>query len=294
MNEQTSVALESTPNASNAVFSYTPNPNLYDFHPFDGTNSPRQAPIPTFSTTNSFDLAYRIANIVSLKRRSAPRDFYNIISVFLAVDPTNNTPIPILRAEIYSGFAGWVTERITNPFISPESGKQDPRWSLNAHIRRVDRNIAFNIFVFLLNWIFAVSMVLLAAYCFLVENELPDSIVVLPMTALFSMPALRSALPDFPAGDEIDERGFTLCMIMVAIATAMMLLNLTIRTMSKDGQEWIVALSKQFQSLARRVLRPAQHRANQYHHDEANANEKANGTMAHRTGSNEAVTLEIH
>lgn len=119
----------------------------------------------------------------------SPLHSYNIISVFLVVDPTSNTPVPIVRADIFSGFAGWVTERVTKQFISPESNQPDPRWSLNAKIRRVDRNITFNIFVFFLNWVFAVSMFFLALYCFFVENELPDSIVVLPMTGTSHWPA---------------------------------------------------------------------------------------------------------
>lgn len=72
-----------------------------------------------------------------------------------------------------------------------------------------------------------------------------------------------------------------------------MLLNLTIRTMSRDGQKWILEIVDKFRRFARRLFRPGQHHASNHHHEELNVYAKVGGKARH-TDSNEAVTHEIH
>lgn len=130
-----------------------------------------------------------------------PNDGYNLQITFVVLDHTTNQPVPILRLATISfadnfapTFSDWATLTYFN-----ESANVTSR-TMETNFYRSPLSKAFVLLVFLVNWFLTVMVLFVGLIVFRVKKgEIPDSLLVLPITVILTIPSLRSLMVGSPA-----------------------------------------------------------------------------------------------
>ncbi|KAH8833326.1 hypothetical protein DL96DRAFT_1552302 [Flagelloscypha sp. PMI_526] len=166
---------------------------------------------------------------------------YELTHNFLVIDSSTNTSIPVLNAAIVTASDSYIPYKTRSSEFAG-SGFKIP-WSTNgakaetysAKLSFTLSTIAkfFSVALFTINWSLAL-LVLFMTVLFLVRigqvgGGLPESVMVVPVTIIVTIPALRALfIGNPPFGHVFDVLGFFPQMIVVAICS-IILLSLMLR-----------------------------------------------------------------
>ncbi|KAH8826724.1 hypothetical protein DL96DRAFT_1210960 [Flagelloscypha sp. PMI_526] len=205
----------------------------------DSSFKSRRVNTPTFTTQQPLDFAHRIWTRVT-SGHAFPRDDYTTSSAFF-ISTNSNVTLPIRRVAVYSLTQdAWLVEsneydvpRLRNANDSSAEFVFPNVRGVSTKLKRPSALITFVIgAVFAVNWCIALVVILLTVWVLLLRNPDPskknrvlsvETLLLVPITALFSMPQLRSVTDFSPIGSGADGSGFLPCLIIVAVCTALML-----------------------------------------------------------------------
>ncbi|OBZ73110.1 hypothetical protein A0H81_06658 [Grifola frondosa] len=132
-------------------------------------------------------------------------DFGTLIEAFNVTDgPSANSPIPIYFVLVLGSVTGWKFD------VNAKTVVRTPRSAygllMNISAYRQDATRAFAMLLYFTNWALTAGMVVIAVYGTSSkifggpggEDSLPSELLLLPLSVMLAIPALRSAMPGAP------------------------------------------------------------------------------------------------
>ncbi|TFK67770.1 hypothetical protein BDN72DRAFT_960751 [Pluteus cervinus] len=165
-----------------------------------------------------------------------PFDWYSFSTSFLVLDSSTNASVPIVRAAL-SDFADNFT-----PVSSAQPAKMNFNGttfdSANVVTVRLSRNPTAKIYAIMLlvvNWALTASVVMITIIGVVsTETELGEGVLILPVTVILTVPALRALfIGNPPIGIMLDVLGFFLQMLLVSVCSVILLVGISVRSVMK-------------------------------------------------------------
>ncbi|KAH7884900.1 hypothetical protein F5I97DRAFT_1893195 [Phlebopus sp. FC_14] len=133
-----------------------------------------------------------------------PFDTFRSYASLVAINPTDNSTIPIAYARGYGTVVNWVGMAIFT-WVQPPG--MDMQYSLTLTQERQLTVKAFVIVILLTNWILSLS-VLWMTIIIMFRQRIPSSLLLASTTILFALPQIRASMPDAPQfGAYVGESG---------------------------------------------------------------------------------------
>lgn len=221
--------------------------------PTDAWNAADQS----FDTEIPFDLRRQLGQDKYSTTLAYPFDRYKTFITFLAARTDTNTTLPFMMALAQSSIPNWsvssngyAVHECTNvtmvdPFAAAPSflcnaSEADSlqRYVLEVTMVRAASTIAFVCLIWLTNWIITLVIVWATAKIVIFGSQLPSDLILVPITALFSLPAVRACMPDAPAfGSYMDVCGFLFNLTLISLCSAAVLVVGMRRSFTRMGLE---------------------------------------------------------
>ncbi|KIJ57888.1 hypothetical protein HYDPIDRAFT_120207 [Hydnomerulius pinastri MD-312] len=146
-----------------------------------------------------------------------PFDQFSAFTSMLAIDPDDNSTIPISGVVGYGTMVNWVG---SGTFYAIPVG-QDTLYSLVLSVTR-QRMIISSVFLLVItNWILSLT-VLWMTILVLFRAEVDNNIILASTTILFALPQIRASMPDSPP---FDIAGYFMNVCLVSACTSVLLFS---------------------------------------------------------------------
>ncbi|KAH7928318.1 hypothetical protein BV22DRAFT_1059079 [Leucogyrophana mollusca] len=151
-----------------------------------------------------------------------PFETLNSYVSMLALNPTDNSTIPIANVRGYGTVVNWVGLAVFQTTTPPG---EEPQYALNLIQQRQLPVKAFVIVIVITNWIMSLT-VLWMTIIVLFRQHIDSGLLLASTTILFAIPQIRASMPDAPPfGAFIDIGGYFLNVCLVSCCTSILLLT---------------------------------------------------------------------
>ncbi|KAI0633341.1 hypothetical protein C8Q77DRAFT_782089 [Trametes polyzona] len=222
--------------------------NTVDFY-FDGATSPNISYDPETSLLHKVDgdgLFY-VQSTVEVQTEhllevsawygqdqqyAYPFDTYVLDTYVQAIDPATNASVPILFARVVDATDNLVPKLKANTDIrtlKPVVGNATAAFGVQYTFHRTVLSQLFVTILFIVNWLLTAVVVFIAVSAY---DGLPlaEGVLILPVSVILTIPALRALWVDAPAfGLLLDSCGTFLQMVIVSLASIYLVVNIGLR-----------------------------------------------------------------
>jgi len=165
-----------------------------------------------------------------------PWDSYTMATVFVAVNNLNNVTLPILRlapVDFADNFSPSFHDFATTSDFNGTSVV--PSRTVALKLQRAPLTKTFNMLIFLVNWLLTGMVLFITVVAFWWNRtNMPDALVLLPITVILTVPSLRALMVGSPAfGILLDAIGLFPQMIIVSICSLLLLFAISLKQINK-------------------------------------------------------------
>jgi len=122
-----------------------------------------------------------------------PLDVWYHRTVFMALDHSTGEPLPILRlapVDFADDFLPYIIAEIQT--VSNNGTSDLSSRVVKTKFRRTGLSIAFNFIIMAVNWLLTIAVLFSSLIAFrLKQSTMPESLLLLPITVILTIPALR-------------------------------------------------------------------------------------------------------
>jgi hypothetical protein len=154
-----------------------------------------------FQTTHLLDIGtfWEMGSFINNAEFAFPWDQSQLSTSFIAVNHDTNATLPILALAPADTAGGLLTTYTTNHITSYFNGTADVQGqSVLFLLRRTPLVKAFSMTICLVNWLLVGMTLFITVVAFLGKKPLPDGLLLLPVTVILIVPALRALMVDSP------------------------------------------------------------------------------------------------
>lgn len=203
------------------------------------TNSALSAATQSFTTSISFDLQSQIYQDRYATLLAYPFDQYTAYLTFLISRADTNATVPVFYGYVQSSIPNWNVYSTGMPLTSCTGISLDSalniictetaddtlqRFVMKITAKRASSTIAFVSLIWLTSWLLTLVIVWTTIKITVLKSDLPPELILVPVTALFSLPAVRGVMPDSPDfGAYHDVCGFLFCITLISLCAALVL-----------------------------------------------------------------------
>ncbi|KAL8279037.1 hypothetical protein RQP46_008495 [Phenoliferia psychrophenolica] len=203
---------------------------------------PRAASDQSFQTDIDFDLSRQLAQYKRATPLAYPFDKYKSYITFLVARADNNDTLPIVGVVAEGAIPNWsisskgyqLTRCTSFTMDDPDSlaatctATEDDtvlkRYVVELSAQRTKSVVAFVTLIWLTNWIITLVIIWTTTRVVCFGANLPSDLILVPITALFSIPAVRGTMPGAPDfGSYMDVCGFLFNLTLISICSALVL-----------------------------------------------------------------------
>ena len=133
-----------------------------------------------------------------------PWDVYFLTTVFIAVNHENNITLPILKLAPVDSANDFLPDFTDSSVRSHFNGTTDsPSRMVSLTLRRTPLSKAFNLTIYVVNWLLAGMVLFITVVAFQRNKKLAEVLLLLPVTVILIVPSLRALIVNSPAFGEL-------------------------------------------------------------------------------------------
>jgi hypothetical protein len=159
-----------------------------------------------FQTTHLFKVgaAWAMGAFLNNAQFGFPWDQYHVTTSFIAVNHESNATLPIVAIVPSEAAGGLFTDYSTYHTKSYFNGTADiPGQSVFFMLRRTFVVKTFVMTIFLVNWMLVAMIMFITVVAFCGKRQMPEGLLLLPVTIILTVPSLRALMVDSPAFGEL-------------------------------------------------------------------------------------------
>lgn len=199
-------------------------------------NASLSAAPQSWSTDMPFDLQQQLSENKYASTLAYPFDHYTAYITYLFSRTDTNATVPVFIGYVQSSIPNWSVSsdgfQLSNctaitldsdfNVVCTSTGPDSlQRYIMQITARRSTTTIAFVSLIWLTNWIITLVILWVSLKVVVFGGNLSPDLILVPITALFSLPAVRGVMPSAPDfGSYMDVMGFLFNLTIISLCAA--------------------------------------------------------------------------